>query len=217
MPDDHPTPGTPEPETESCEQPEEEVPTEEHEATAGETQVSELATVEVLAQEIEDLRARAAERDDFLDRLQRLKADFANYQRRQERERERTTEETRRAFALRVLPVVDDLELALHAQGSEAAPSLSKAVEMIHSKLLAALREEGVTPFEALGKPYDPAYHEAVAQVDRADVPDRTVVEVARRGYLLAGRVLRAARVVVARTPAPPKPSAQPGPDAGTA
>ncbi|HUT33676.1 MAG TPA: nucleotide exchange factor GrpE [Planctomycetota bacterium] len=193
-------PGTPEPETESCEHLEEEVPTEEQEQSVSDTQASELATVEVLAQEVEELRTRAAERDDFLDRLQRTKAEFINYQKRQERDRERSSEEARRAFALRVLPVLDDLDLALAtARGNANASALLRGVELIHGKLLAALREEGVVPFDALGKPYDPAFHEAIAQVDRPDVLDRSIVEVVRGGYLLGERLLRAARVVVAR------------------
>jgi len=192
-------PDSPEPETESSEQPEEERPTEEHEPTASDTQASELATVEVLAQEIEELRAKALERDDFLDRLQRLKADFANYQKRQERERSRWMEEARRAFAARILPVVDDLERALGtpAEGADAQ-ALLHGVQLIHGKLLAALREEHIVPFESLGKPFDPAYHEGVARQERSDVSEHTVVEVLRKGYLIGDKVLRPARVVVA-------------------
>ncbi len=205
MADEKQPPDKPEPDTESSEQLEEERPTEEQEAAASETQVSELATVEVLAQEIDDLRARAAERNDFLDKLQRLKADFANYQKRQERERERWTEEAKRSMALRVLPAVDDLELALSsAQAAKGAEGLVRGVELIHGKLVAALRAEGIVPIEALGKPYDPAYHEGIAQVEKPDVADRTVVEVVRKGYLIGERVLRHARVVVAKAPKAP-------------
>ncbi len=168
----------PEPDTESSEHLDEEVPTEEQEQAATDTQASELATVEVLAQEVEELRARAAERDDFLDRLQRSKAEFSNYQKRQERDRERSSDEARRAFALGILPALDDLDLG------------------------------GIVPFDALGKPYDPAFHEAVVQLEKADVPDRTVLEELRRGYLQGDRVLRAARVVVSKG-GPKQPPAQ--------
>lgn len=202
MADENEKPETPEPDTESSEQMEEERPTEEQEPAASETQVSELATVEVLAQEIEDLRARAAERDDFLDKLQRLRADFANFQKRQERERDRWVEEAKRAFALRVLPAVDDLELAIASgQAAQGAEALLKGVELIHSKLVGALAAEGIVPMEAMGKPYDPAYHEAIAQIEKPDLPDCTIVEVVRKGYLIGERVLRHARVVVSRTP----------------
>ncbi|HPD17414.1 MAG TPA: nucleotide exchange factor GrpE [Planctomycetota bacterium] len=194
-------PEKPEPDTESSEHAEEEVPTEEQEPVAGDTQASDLATVEVLAEEINELRSRAAERDDFLDKLQRTKADFINYQKRQERERGRVADEARRRFALRILPVVDDLELALNTPGAaKESGVLLRGVELIHSKLLAALREEGVTPFESLAKPYDPAYHEAIAQVERQGVADQTIVEVVRKGYLIEDRLLRPARVVVAKS-----------------
>ncbi|MBM4036587.1 MAG: nucleotide exchange factor GrpE [Planctomycetes bacterium] len=207
MAEEKATPGTPEPETESSEKLEEEVPTEDQEPPAADTQASELATVEVLAQEIEQLRARAAERDDLLDRLQRTKADFSNYQKRQDRDRERWAEDARRAFALRVLPALDDLELALSTpQVSKDSQALLKALELIRNKLLAAFREEGIAPFEALGKPYDPAFHEAIAQIEKPGARDRTVAEEVRKGYMLGERVLRPARVVVAKAPIPPSP-----------
>lgn len=204
MADERPIPGAPEPDTESVEELEEEVPTEDQEPPAGDTQDSELATVEVLAQEIEDLRARAAQRDDFLDRLQRLKADFANYQKRQERERERWAEDARRSLALAILPAVDDLELALGAgqppAGAEpAGGALRQGIELIHGKLLAALAAQGIVPFEAQGKPYDPAYHEAIALIEKPDAPDRSIIEVVRKGYLIGDKVLRPARVVVSK------------------
>ena len=201
MVDEPDRPDLPDPETESSEQPEEERPTEEHEPTASDTQASELPTVEVLAQEVEELRTRAAERDDLLDKLQRTKADFINYQKRQERERGRWADEARRSFASRVLPVVDDLELALNApRGSNAdVQALLRGVEMVHAKLAAALREESIVPFESLGKPFDPAYHEGIARVERPDVAEHTIVEVLRKGYLIGDRVLRPARVAVAR------------------
>ncbi len=207
----------PEPDTESSEHLDEEVPTEEQEQAATDTQASELATVEVLAQEVEELRARAAERDDFLDRLQRSKAEFSNYQKRQERDRERSSDEARRAFALGILPALDDLDLALAAaQPSAAQPpaglepaggSILKGVELIRGKLLAALREGGIVPYDSLGKPYDPAFHEAVVQLEKADVPDRTVLEELRRGYLQGDRVLRAARVAVSKGGPKPPPA----------
>lgn len=208
MGEEQQTPGTPtpEPDTESSEQLEEEVPTEDQEPSASDTQASELATVEVLAQEIEDLRARATERDDFLDKLQRTKADFINYQKRQERDRDRWADDARRAFALRVLPVLDDLDLALGvAQERRDPQALLRGIELIHGKLAAALRDEGVAAFDALGKPFDPGFHEAVAQIEKPDVPDRTVIEVVRKGYLLGERILRVARVVVAKGAKPPE------------
>jgi len=189
-----------EPETEGTEHLEEEAPTEDQEPTASETQTEELATVEVLAEEIEELRARAAERDDLLDKLQRSRADFINYQRRVQRERERWSEMTKQDFALQLLPILDDCERALQASAqNHDAEALARGFELIHSKLLKTLANEGVQPFNPINQPFDPAYHEAVAHLERPDVPDNTIIEVVRTGYTIADRVLRPAQVVVAK------------------
>jgi len=193
-------PSGPEPESESPERPEDEAPTEEHETAATETQASELATVEVLAEEIEELRARAAERDELLDKLQRTKADFINYQKRLQRERERWSEMAKQDLVLPLLAVLDDFERALEAaRQSDDVEPITHGFELIQSKFLKALSDQGITALEALGKPFDPAFHEAVARVEKPDVTDQTVIEVVRRGYMAADRVLRAAQVVVAK------------------
>ncbi len=219
QPQQQPTPGNgrPEPDTESVERAEEEVPTEEQEQAASDTQAGDLATVEVLAADLNALRAQAAERDELLDKLQRARADFANYQKRQERDRERAGDDARRAFALRILPVLDDLErAAASARNAKDPQALLRGIELIITKLLAALREEGITPFESLGKPFDPAYHEAIAQLERPGVPDHTIVEVTLTGYTLGDRVLRPARVVVAKAQKPPEGNAAQPPPAAT-
>jgi len=202
--------GPPEPDTESSERLEEEAPTEEHEPT--ETQASELATVEVLADEIEELRARAAERDEFLDKLQRAKADFINYQKRQQRERERWSELAMQNFALALLPVVDDFERALDAaRRDHDVEAIAHGFALIRAKLLKALGDEGIEPFDALGKAFDPAFHEAVAHLERPDAADQAVIEVVKGGYMLGDRVLRAAQVVVAKSDRPRQPAPGPG------
>jgi len=189
-----------EPETEGTEHLEEEAPTEDQEPTASETQTEELSTVEVLAEEIEELRARAAERDDLLDKLQRSRADFINYQRRVQRERERWAEMTKQDFASQLLPILDDCERALQAAAqNHDAEALARGFELIHSKLLKALANEGVESFNPVNQPFDPAYHEAVAHLERPGVPDNTIIEVVRTGYTIGDRVLRPAQVVVAK------------------
>ena len=206
-----------EPETECTEHLEEETPTEDQEPTASETQAEELATVEVLAEEIEDLRARAAERDDLLNKLQRSRADFINYQRRVQRERERWSEMTKQEFALQLLPILDDCERALQASAQNHDPeALARGFELIHAKLLKTLANEGVQPFDPINQPFDPAYHEAIAHIEKPDVPDNTIIEVVRKGYTIGERVLRPAQVVVAKghkkpQDQPPTPEEQPG------
>lgn len=189
----------PEPEPESSDHIEEEAPTEEQEApTASETQASDLTTVELLADELQQLRSRAAERDEFYQRLQRTKADFINYQKRMQRERERWSKTAVEELSLRILPALDDLERAASAaQEDHDVNALLQGIELIQSKLLKALAEDDITPIEAKGQPFDPAYHEAVAHLHNPDLPEHTVVEELRRGYMIGERVLRASQVVV--------------------
>jgi len=212
MSDEELTPNAAEPDTESVEQLEDEAPTEEHEPTASETQASELATIEVLASEVDELRAKAAERDDLFARLQRSKADFINYQKRMQRERERWSDMAVQDLALRLLAVLDDLERALDAARQDHdVEALSHGIEIIQQKLLKALAEDSIVPFDALGKPFDPAFHEALAYHENPDVPAQSVMEVLHRGYTIDQRVLRAAQVVVARGGPPLDEEEEPG------
>lgn len=194
------TPEAVEPDTESVEPIEDEAPTEEHEPTASETQASELVTIEVLAAEVDELRAKAAERADLLDKLTRSKADFINYQKRLSRERARWTEMAIQNLALRLLPALDDLERALDAARQDHdADAMISGIELIQQKLLKALADDGIKPFEAQGKRFDPAFHEALAYHENPDVADQSVMEVLHGGYTVNDRVLRAAQVVVAK------------------
>jgi molecular chaperone GrpE len=174
-----------------------------------------LTTVELLADELQQLRARAAERDDFYERLQRTKADFINYQKRIQRERERWSKTAVEELCLRILPALDDLERATSAAREDHdVNALLQGIEMIQAKLLKALAEDGITPIEAKGQSFDPAFHEAVAHLHNPDLPEHTIVEELRRGYMIGDRVLRASQVVVStggpkRTPEPPETAAE--------
>jgi molecular chaperone GrpE len=205
MADDEGLPqGSPEADTESGEEIVEEAPTEEHEHTATETQATDLTTVEILAEELEALRARADERDELLDKLQRSRADFINYQKRTRREQERWREMNLQDLVLHLLPVIDDFERALeHAREGNDIDSLTRGFELIKAKLVKALEDHDVVPYDALGQRFDPAYHEAVAHVEKPDAKDQEVIEVLRVGYMMGNRVLRAAQVVVAKGGAP--------------
>jgi molecular chaperone GrpE len=190
----------PEADTESGEQLVEEAPTEEHEHTATETQATDLTTVEILAEELEALRARADERDELFDRLQRSRADFINYQKRTQREQERWREMNLQDLVLHLLPVIDDFERALeHAREANDLDSLTHGFELIKAKLMKALEDHDVAPYDTLGQRFDPAYHEAVAHVEKPEARDQEVIEVLRVGYMMGNRVIRAAQVVVAK------------------
>lgn len=133
---------------------------------------------------------------DLRDRSVRTLADFDNFRKRAERERQ---ELRRHAVAepLRdLLEVVDNLDRALSARGS--AKDLKQGVRMILRQLEELLRRHGVAPVEAEGRPFDPAVHEAVSRRESEEVSEPTVAEQLQRGYRLHDRLLRPARVVVA-------------------
>jgi molecular chaperone GrpE len=151
--------------------------------------------------DLDALRARAQERDEFLDLLQRTRADFANYQKRSQKEREQEHRYQYGPLVLDLLPALDNLERATAAarQAGEQGP-LVQGVAMVQNQLLDVLRRYGITPIEAQGKPFDPNLHQAVMQQPAAQgQPPGTVVQVLERGYLNHDRVLRPAKVIVSQ------------------
>jgi molecular chaperone GrpE len=141
---------------------------------------------------------------DLRDRLTRTLADFDNFRKRAERDRQ---EQKRYALfdPLReFLTVTDNLDLALSAQGP--AEDLKRGVEMIHRQMIELLRRFGVTEVTAVGQPFDPTVHEAVAREESAEVKSPTVAAELRRGYKLHDRLLRPAMVKVAVPAEAPAP-----------
>jgi molecular chaperone GrpE len=149
---------------------------------------------------IEDLSAELVETKD---RLIRLQADFENFRRRAQREREEAVRYGTQNLFKDLLTTVDNLDRAIdHARkGSGAADldNLLQGVELVQKGLLGLMARHGVVEVEALGKPFDPAHHEAMAQTPDASVAPNTVLEVLQKGYKLRDRLLRPARVIVAR------------------
>ena len=145
------------------------------------------------------------------DKHLRLLADFDNFRKRQTREREDYARRSTEALIQELLPVLDHLELALANAPDKDAP-LTAGVRMIADQFLAALARFDLKPFQALGEAFDPARHEAVSELPSAEVPAHHVLHQLRCGYLLGGRLLRPARVVIssgqAQTAAPATPDA---------
>ncbi len=155
------------------------------------------------AEEMDRLARAASERDDYLEKLQRTAADFANYQKRIERERSQERRFGIQDFVTEVLSVLDNLSRAV-ASAEETAresDSLLEGVKLVERQFEKILRDNGVVPIEAGGKTFDPSLHEAVAREEREDVPDKTIVDVVRRGYRLHDRVIRPAQVRIAMRP----------------
>jgi molecular chaperone GrpE len=165
-------------------------------ATGDRTNVE--ADAAAVIEDLESLRARAQERDQFLNMLQRTRADFENYQKRNQREREQERRFYHSGFALDLLPVLDNLDRATAAAGQvgETGP-LVQGVALVLNQLLDLLKRHGVVPIDAQGKPFDPNLHQAVLQQPTNDVPPNTVTQVLEQGFQIHDRVLRPAKVAV--------------------
>lgn len=131
-------------------------------------------------------------------RLLRVRADYDNLRKRIDRERREFHLQANCELVGRLLPVVDNLERALATDNYEGLEStLHEGLTMIYRQLMDQLRQEGLTPIEALGRPFDPNRHDAVATDPSSSEPANTVVEELQRGYLFQGRVLRPSMVSV--------------------
>ena len=127
----------------------------------------------------------------------RALADFDNYRRRIDRERAQFGTESLRRFIVPLLDVVDDLERLLKSADEQANPFVDGA-RVVHQKLLSLLEKEGVRPFKAVGKQFDPALHEVAATSPADDQEQGAIVQELRPGYKFKDDLLRPARVVVA-------------------
>ncbi|OPZ76020.1 MAG: heat shock protein GrpE [Actinobacteria bacterium ADurb.Bin444] len=136
-------------------------------------------------------------RDEYLDGLQRLQAEFDNYRRRVRREMNEASDTARVALLADFLPVLDNLERALSAAEHHEEGKVLEGVRLTRSQFVELLRREGVEEVDPLGGTFDPTVHEAML-ARPADEPEGTVVDVFEKGYTVGGtRVLRPARVVV--------------------
>jgi molecular chaperone GrpE len=163
-------------------------------------QPSPAAQMEELDQLEQRLAALEREAADARSGWQRSAADFANYRRRTEQEREATLGLANEMLLLKLLAVVDDFDRAL-AQMPRELEHLGwiEGIWLVERKLRALLESEGVTPIEATGKPFDPREHEAVVHEETTSAPDQTVIGELQRGYRIRDRVLRPALVSVAK------------------
>jgi molecular chaperone GrpE len=158
---------------------------------------------ETAAQAVEsppDASELQRQRDDYYDRLLRQTAEFDNYRKRIERERQQVTESAAADLIEELLPLIDNFERALAAEpGEHGADAYRRGVELIHRQLLELLRKRGVRVLDTVGTEFDPYYHQAVATEPAAGRRDGEVVEELRRGYMLGDRLLRPAMVKVAK------------------
>ncbi len=165
----------------------------------------------------EALGAKTQEAERLQDRLLRLQAEFENLKKRMAREKVEYVKFAHEGLILEFLPVLDNLERAVtSARAETGSTALIEGIEMIARLFRSILEKAGVKPIEALGQPFDPGYHQAVAQVESSHGDANLVVEEIQKGYLIEGRVLRPAMVKVARAVAstPEDRAASEGPQA---
>jgi molecular chaperone GrpE len=162
--------------------------------TPGEQAASTEAPVS--REEFEQLKT---ERDQLVDRLARLQAEFENARKRAEIERIQFRDYATGSVVEQFLPVLDNLKLAL--ESTSTADQLRSGVELIVKQMEDVLRQMQVLAIPAMGEEFDPRHHEALGSVERDDLPDLQVAEEIRRGYKLRERLLRPALVRVASNP----------------
>jgi molecular chaperone GrpE len=147
----------------------------------------------------DELARLIAEKEELTATLVRRQADFENYRKRVERERQDEARRSTGRLLQELLPVLDGFERAL--AGHPAHDDYRKGVELIYRHLWDTLSKQGLERIVAAGKPFDPHFHQAIERVETQEHPDGSVLQVVQEGYLLDGRVLRPSLVRVAAAP----------------
>jgi molecular chaperone GrpE len=171
------------------------------EAEAGE-QTSEASDEGDLTQLLEDARSKA---DEHWDQLMRTRAELDNLRKRNQRDLENAHKYALERFAQEVLPIWDSLELGHQAAQDEEVDvqRLREGTELTLKLLTDVMNKQGIEQIDPQGEPFNPEYHQAMTMQERDDVPPNTVVGVMQKGYMLNGRLLRPAMVLVSKAAAP--------------
>ena len=152
----------------------------------------------------EKLEALGNEKQDVFEQLQRISADYANFQKRTPKQIADSVAYEKKSILRSLLPSIDNFEHALsHASsagGEQALDNLIKGIQLVFDHMLDALKSHGVKPIEALGQPFDPNLHEAMMRRSEPDKEDNIVLEVYQAGYLMGEQVLRPSKVIVNKT-----------------
>ena len=164
---------------------------------AVEAQETEQAQEPAPAVTAEELAAAVAKQEEYLNMAQRVQADFDNFRRRNQNVRKEAFDEGARAFAVTLLPVIDNLERAIAAAQNSSDESLRSGVEMVYRQLCEAFEKRGITAIDRKGEKFDPNLENAVMQGVPEDGEPGTVCEVFQKGYQMEGMVLRHAMVKV--------------------
>jgi molecular chaperone GrpE len=146
-----------------------------------------------------ELQAAKESSEANLNKLKYLMADFDNYRKQMEKQAASKIEAAKAELLLKFLNIRDDYQRALETAGKGASPTVVAGLEGILKNIDSLLSSEGIRPIEAVGTPFDPAVHDAIAFAPRDDVPENSVTAEIRRGYMLYDKVLRPSLVEVAR------------------
>lgn len=166
------------------------------EESKGEVKIEDL---ESLKKALEEEKKKA---DDYLNRLKYLQADFENYRKRMEKEKAEILTREKTRLITRLLVVLDELELAIkNGKNAQDKVTLVEGVEMVYNKFQKLLFEEGLCEIEALGKPFNPQFHEAALVVQTDAHPNNTIIEELRKGFMVDGKVVRPSSVKVTKKP----------------
>lgn len=135
------------------------------------------------------------------DKYLRLYAEFENYKKKVQKDKEELVKYANEKFIFELLPVLDSLEMAVEHARNEKNGGIVQGVDNTLKEFLRTLNKFGLTPIEAMDKPFDPSVHHAMSVVERGDVEENRVVEVFRKGYMLRDKVIRAPLVGVSKKP----------------
>jgi molecular chaperone GrpE len=155
----------------------------------------------VTPQELIDLRAKAAQAEEYLATAKRVQADFLNFQDRARAEKEDAYKYSIEKFLRDLIPALDAFDSSLK---QVTDPAIAAGIEIIQKEILRVLAKWGVQPISSVNQPFDPRLHQAVAVVEAADKPDQSIVEELKPGFILHDRVLRPALVKVSRAQGKP-------------
>ncbi|GIO27595.1 protein GrpE [Ornithinibacillus bavariensis] len=147
-----------------------------------------------LVQEIENLKQ---EKEELYQRFLRTQAEFDNFKKRSQKEKEADRKYKAQDLVTELLPAIDNFERALQVEVTDENKNLLDGISMVYRQLVEALKSQGVEIIEAVGKEFDPNLHQAVMQVEDDNFESNIVVEDLQKGYLIKDRVIRPAMVKV--------------------
>ena len=150
----------------------------------------------------DDLAQATRQRDEYLDQLQRTRAEFINYQKRSKAQADADRLYLIKPLAMDILNALDNFDRAIQTARTGGASKIAEGLEMVERQFVDALMKHGVEPIPAMGLPFDPNFHEAIMQQPDPAHPEGTVVAEFARGYKLNDRVIRPSKVAVSVRPA---------------